>query len=73
VFSASRVDAKYGLAILLTLRQDSEHAVKIYLPRRFNSAFIEDITSVNSGQMALIFTYRGNSDRKAYNVNLRMQ
>jgi hypothetical protein len=74
VISASRVDTKYGLAILLTLRQDSEHAVKIYLARRFISAFTEDdITSVNNGQMALIFTYRGVSDRKAYIVNLRMQ
>jgi hypothetical protein len=74
VISASRVDTKYGLAILLSLRQNSEHAVKIYLPRRFNSAFTEDdITSINNGQMALIFTYRGVSDRKAYIVNLRMQ
>jgi hypothetical protein len=74
VISASRVDMKYGLAVLLTLRQDSEHVVKIYLPRRFNSAFTEDdISSVNNGQMALIFTYKGVSERKAYIVNLRMQ
>jgi hypothetical protein len=59
VVYASKVNTKFGLSILLTLRKNSEQALKIYLPRRFNPAFKdEDITCINNGQIALIFTYR---------------
>jgi hypothetical protein len=72
VINASKVNTKFGLSILLTLRKGSEQALKIYLPRRFNSAFTdEDINCINNGQLTLIFTFNGITEKKAYDVNLR--
>jgi hypothetical protein len=70
---AAKVETKYGLSVLLTLRKQSEQALKIYLPRRFNSAFKdEDITNINNGHLRLLFTFKGMTEHKAYDISLRL-
>jgi hypothetical protein len=73
VVYVAKVETKYGLSVLLTLRKESEQALKIYLPRRFNSAFKdENITGINNGQLRLIFTFKGVTEIKTYDINLRL-
>jgi len=46
---AERVQTKYGEAILLTLRAESQHTFdKVFLPRRYGSLFSDDdLSAIN--------------------------
>jgi hypothetical protein len=48
VLNAESVDTKYGLPILLTIRESDDHCVKVFLPLRYSLCFSEDdVSAVN--------------------------
>jgi hypothetical protein len=46
VLRAETVDTKYGLSILLTIRESDDHCVEVFLPRRYSLWFSEEDVSV---------------------------
>jgi hypothetical protein len=48
VILAERVETKYGVSILLTIRENINSCVKVFLPRRYSLYFSEgDILATN--------------------------
>jgi len=56
---AERVQTKYGEAILVTLRAESQHIfVKVFLPRRYGSLLSDDdVSAINDKTVSLSLKY----------------
>jgi hypothetical protein len=60
VLHAESVDTKYGLSILLTIRESDGHCVKVFLPRRYSLCFSEgDVSAVNERTVNYKLIYKG--------------
>jgi hypothetical protein len=65
ISAMAQVSTKFGQSIVLTLQTNSDQQVKVYLPRRFVSAFNEEnISAVNQGQIGLLLTFLGVTNKK---------
>jgi hypothetical protein len=74
ILLAARVTTKYGLSIVLTLRDDDKAtAVKVFLPRRYYSMFSDtDIEDINSQKVRYYLVYRGQSEKtKAFDIAIK--
>jgi hypothetical protein len=70
---AERVQTKYGEAILITLRAESQHTfVKVFLPRRYWSICNDDdLRSINDKTISLSLKYLGiNTASNSYILEL---
>jgi hypothetical protein len=68
VLHAESVDTKYGLSILLNIRESDNHCVKVFLPRRYSLCFSEDdVSAVNECTVNYKLIYKGlSSTSRAY-------
>jgi hypothetical protein len=68
VLRAESLDTKYGLSILLTIRESDDHCVKVFLPRRYSLCFSEeDVSAVNERTVNYRLIYKGlRSTSRAY-------
>jgi hypothetical protein len=68
VLRAEFVDTKYGLSILVTIRESDAHCVKVFLPRRYSLCFYEeDVSAVNERTVNYRLIYKGlGSTSRAY-------
>ena len=56
------VSKKYGDAVRLTLREEEDNIVRVFLPRHYGSAFSEDdVVAINTQRHKYFLTYKGNS------------
>ena len=57
---AERVATRFGPAIVLAIRVTPNRILKVFMPRRFYSAFSdEDLEELNSAKVALNLVYKG--------------
>jgi hypothetical protein len=60
VLNAERVQTKYGVSILLTVRESSVDAVRVYQPKRYTDAFTDPyIDSINNDTLKFKLVYHG--------------
>ena len=60
VLRAERVETKYGVSILLTVRESSVDVVRVYLPKRYTDVFTDpNIVSINNGILKFKLIYHG--------------
>jgi hypothetical protein len=60
VLRAESVDTKYGISILLTIRESEDLCVKVFLPRRYSLCFSEeDVKQVNEQTVQYKLIYKG--------------
>jgi hypothetical protein len=60
VLRAERVETKYGVSILLTVRESSVDVVRVYLPKRYTDVFTDpNIISINDGTLKFNLIYHG--------------
>jgi hypothetical protein len=56
-----KVQACFGEAVLLTLRESPQTYVKVFLPRRYGALFTEDdLKAINKKSVSLALRYYGN-------------
>jgi hypothetical protein len=54
------VDIKFGISILLTIRESENLCVKVFVPRRYNLCFSEvDVKQVNEQTVQYRLIYKG--------------
>ena len=57
-----RVGTKYGDAVRLTLHEEDDNIVRVFLPRHYGSAISEeDVAAINTQRHNYVLTYKGNS------------
>ena len=62
VINCDRVGTKYGDAVRLTLREEDDNTVRIFLPRHYGSAMSEDdMAAIKSQRIKYYLTYKGKS------------
>ena len=55
IVKAERSNTKFGPTILLGIKDDSDRSVRVFLPKRYTSAFTDiDIQRINDGEIKLI-------------------
>jgi len=72
---AERVATRFGPAIVLAIRDTQDRIVKVFIPRRFYSAFSdEDLEEINSTKVALNLVYKGQCvNTRAFKVTIESQ
>ena len=57
---AERIGTRFGPAVVLAIRDAPDRVLKIFMPRRFYSAFTDqDIEDINSENVTLYLVYKG--------------
>jgi hypothetical protein len=60
IVHAQRIVTKFGPTILLSIRDSSFNVVKVFMPKRYSSVFLdEDIDSINNEKFLLNLIYKG--------------
>ena len=60
VLHAEPAETKYGLSILLTIRESEDTVVKVFLPLRYSVVFTEeDLADINGQTLQYYLTYKG--------------
>jgi hypothetical protein len=73
VVRAERMNTKYGVSILLTIKMSPGKVVSIFLPKRYTPVFSDvDIDSINNGTVKVDIVYRGTCEQtNAHLLSLR--
>jgi hypothetical protein len=67
IHHAERVEKKYGLSVLISVRENEDSCVKVFLPRRYSQCFSEKDISSKMSRVNHVLIYKGlNSTSKAY-------
>ena len=57
---AERIETRYGSAVVVAIRVTPDRILKVFMPRRFYSAFTDqDIEDIISADVMLYFVYKG--------------
>ena len=69
---AERIPTRFGPAIVLAIRDTQDRILKVFMPRRFFSAFTnDDIDDINSGKVKLNLVYKGQCvNTRAFKVTI---
>ena len=72
---AERLQTKYGISILLTIKASSENLVRVFLPRRFTKVFSDtDIDMINGGMIKIDFIYHDTCEKtNSYQLSLEQE
>jgi len=72
---AERIATRFGPAIVLAIHDTPDRILKVFMPRRFYSAFSdEDLEDVNSAKVALYLVYKGQCvNTHAFKVTIENQ
>lgn len=72
IVKAEKVTTKYGLAILISIKENSFSTVKVFLPKRYSVVFDDDdIASINAKSITLYLVYKGTCTKSnSYILNL---
>jgi hypothetical protein len=75
VLHAERVETKYCESVLLTIRENVESCVKVFLPRRYSLCFSdEDILAINENRLSYRLIYKWlSSTSKAYILQIELE
>jgi hypothetical protein len=75
IFHAERIETKYGLSVLISIRENEDSCVKVFLPRRYSKCFLEeDISSINERRVNYVLIYKGlSSTFIAYILQIELQ
>jgi hypothetical protein len=73
ILLATRANTRHGPSIVLTLMDEVNTVVKVFLPSRYYSVFTDtDIEDINSQKVHYNFIYKGQNDKtKAYDVTIK--
>jgi hypothetical protein len=73
VIGAERMQTKYGISILLTIKMTSTDSVRVFLPRRFTLIFSdEDIDLINNGLIKINLIFHNICEKtNAYMLSLK--
>jgi len=69
---AERISTRFGPAIVLAIRDTPDRILKVFMPRRYFSAFSnEDIDDINSAKVTLNLLYKGQCvNTRAFKVTI---
>ena len=69
---AERIPTRFGPAIVLAIRDTPDRILKVFMTRRFFSAFSnDDIDDINSGKVKLNLVYKGQCvNTRAFTVTI---
>ena len=72
---AERVATRFGPAIIVAIRDTPNRILKVFMPRRFYSAFSdEELEEINSAKVALNLVYKGQCvNTHAFKVTVESQ
>jgi len=60
---ATRINTKYGVAVVLTLQSPDDSVVQVFLPQRYSDVITDtDLTSINPKAVVLSLVYKGVCD-----------
>jgi hypothetical protein len=75
VLHAEHVETKYGLSVILTIREKVDSCVKVIVPHRYSVCFSqEDILAINENGQCYILIYKGLSTMcNAYILQIELE
>jgi hypothetical protein len=66
VTHAKRIETRHGTRVVLTLLEDDDRVVSVFLPKRYGDAMEDtDITDINTRRLQYHLVYRGKSSVSA--------
>ena len=72
ITKAQRFETKYGESVLLTILDDDEKSVSVFLPKRYTAVITDEhIRMINSKRAKLDLIYKGTCEKtKAYKLEI---
>jgi putative transposon-encoded protein len=61
---------KFGSTVLISIRDTSFHTVKVFIPKRYGSAFSDaEIEDINTEKLSLHLIYKGTCDKTKSHIS----
>jgi hypothetical protein len=75
ILHVERIVTKFGPTVLMTLADEPDRTMKVFLPKRYSSEISDvDITDINSTKVSLFLIYKGVCEKsKSYILAIAKQ